>query len=159
MSTSNGVRLDVNVMARGCDRSTCKRTTHFAVPLVCKNHNEVSFTLTSISRSSRLDLLRYILLALDEHENKHESRCFNIATLVSKFTTVNEWLEGGQSWLLPKLRYYRCLLFIHASACAHRCLSQRWQRGGNASNSCTVLSLLGAPCAFMGSLAPGHVAE
>nr|Q5RD71.1 RecName: Full=Ketohexokinase; AltName: Full=Hepatic fructokinase [Pongo abelii]CAH90286.1 hypothetical protein [Pongo abelii] len=39
-----------------------------------------------------------------------------------------------------------------------RCLSQRWQRGGNASNSCTVLSLLGAPCAFMGSMAPGHVA-
>lgn len=40
-----------------------------------------------------------------------------------------------------------------------RCLSQRWQRGGNASNSCTVLSLLGARCAFMGSLAPGHVAN
>ncbi|XP_077008498.1 ketohexokinase isoform X3 [Tamandua tetradactyla] len=40
-----------------------------------------------------------------------------------------------------------------------RCLSQRWQRGGNASNSCTVLSLLGAPCAFMGSLAPGLVAD
>ncbi|XP_029917074.1 ketohexokinase isoform X3 [Myripristis murdjan] len=40
-----------------------------------------------------------------------------------------------------------------------RCVSQRWQRGGNASNSCTVLSLLGAPCAFMGSLAPGPVAE
>ncbi|KAM3931478.1 ketohexokinase isoform 1-T1 [Leptodactylus fuscus] len=40
-----------------------------------------------------------------------------------------------------------------------RCLSQRWQRGGNASNSCTVLSLLGAPCAFMGSLAPGYIAD
>ncbi|XP_012869215.1 PREDICTED: ketohexokinase isoform X1 [Dipodomys ordii] len=40
-----------------------------------------------------------------------------------------------------------------------RCLSQRWQRGGNASNSCTVLSLLGAPCAFMGSLARDHVAD
>lgn len=40
-----------------------------------------------------------------------------------------------------------------------RCLSQRWQRGGNASNSCTVISLLGAPCAFMGSLAPGRVAD
>ncbi|KAM4602673.1 ketohexokinase isoform 3-T3 [Polymixia lowei] len=40
-----------------------------------------------------------------------------------------------------------------------RCLSQRWQRGGNASNSCTVLSLLRAPCAFMGSLAPGPVAD
>ncbi|XP_005998751.1 ketohexokinase isoform X1 [Latimeria chalumnae] len=40
-----------------------------------------------------------------------------------------------------------------------RCLSQRWQRGGNASNSCTVLSLLGVPCAFMGSLAPGRVAD
>ncbi|XP_071351443.1 ketohexokinase isoform X2 [Trachinotus anak] len=40
-----------------------------------------------------------------------------------------------------------------------RCLSQRWQRGGNASNSCTVLSLLGAPCAFMGSLASGPVAN
>uniref|UniRef100_A0A8C2CGT2 Ketohexokinase n=1 Tax=Cyprinus carpio TaxID=7962 RepID=A0A8C2CGT2_CYPCA len=37
--------------------------------------------------------------------------------------------------------------------------SQRWQRGGNASNTCTVLSLLGAPCAFMGSLAPGPVAD
>ncbi|XP_056333504.1 ketohexokinase isoform X1 [Danio aesculapii] len=40
-----------------------------------------------------------------------------------------------------------------------RCVSQRWQRGGNASNTCTVLSLLGAPCAFMGSLAPGPVAD
>ncbi|XP_054239621.1 ketohexokinase [Indicator indicator] len=40
-----------------------------------------------------------------------------------------------------------------------RCLSQRWQRGGNASNSCTVLALLGAPCSFMGSLAPGHAAD
>ncbi|XP_054848079.1 ketohexokinase isoform X1 [Eublepharis macularius] len=40
-----------------------------------------------------------------------------------------------------------------------RCLSQRWQRGGNASNTCTVLALLGAPCAFMGSLAPGHAAK
>ncbi|XP_042266135.1 ketohexokinase isoform X2 [Thunnus albacares] len=40
-----------------------------------------------------------------------------------------------------------------------RCLSQRWQRGGNASNSCTVLSLLGAPCAFMGSLTAGPVAN
>ncbi|XP_029005972.1 ketohexokinase isoform X3 [Betta splendens] len=40
-----------------------------------------------------------------------------------------------------------------------RCLSQRWQRGGNASNSCTVLSLLGASCAFMGSLSSGPVAD
>ncbi|NXI36731.1 KHK Ketohexokinase, partial [Galbula dea] len=40
-----------------------------------------------------------------------------------------------------------------------RCLSQRWQRGGNASNSCTVLALLGAPCAFMGSLTHGHAAD
>ncbi|XP_059820659.1 ketohexokinase isoform X6 [Hypanus sabinus] len=40
-----------------------------------------------------------------------------------------------------------------------RCISQRWQRGGNASNSCTVLSILGAPCGFMGSLAPGRVSE
>ncbi|XP_065487935.1 ketohexokinase isoform X1 [Caloenas nicobarica] len=40
-----------------------------------------------------------------------------------------------------------------------RCVSQRWQRGGNASNSCTVLALLGAPCAFMGSLARGHAAD
>ncbi|XP_034388030.1 ketohexokinase isoform X1 [Cyclopterus lumpus] len=40
-----------------------------------------------------------------------------------------------------------------------RCLSQRWQRGGNASNSCTVLSLLGAPSAFMGALCGGPVAD
>ncbi|NXD70236.1 KHK Ketohexokinase, partial [Eolophus roseicapillus] len=40
-----------------------------------------------------------------------------------------------------------------------RCVSQRWQRGGNASNSCTVLALLGAPCAFMGSLVTGHAAD
>ncbi|XP_034020338.1 ketohexokinase isoform X3 [Thalassophryne amazonica] len=40
-----------------------------------------------------------------------------------------------------------------------RCVSQRWQRGGNASNTCTVLSLLGVPCAFMGSLAAGPTAK
>ncbi|XP_069371285.1 ketohexokinase isoform X4 [Paralichthys olivaceus] len=40
-----------------------------------------------------------------------------------------------------------------------RCLSQRWQRGGNASNSCTVLSSLGASCSFMGSLSAGPVAD
>ncbi|KAM8758066.1 ketohexokinase isoform 1-T1 [Acanthopagrus schlegelii] len=40
-----------------------------------------------------------------------------------------------------------------------RCLSQRWQRGGNASNMCTVLSLLGASPAFMGSLSAGHMAD
>ncbi|XP_032878262.1 ketohexokinase isoform X4 [Amblyraja radiata] len=40
-----------------------------------------------------------------------------------------------------------------------RCISQKWQRGGNASNSCTVLSLLGASCGFMGSLAPGRISE
>ncbi|XP_034020322.1 ketohexokinase isoform X1 [Thalassophryne amazonica] len=40
-----------------------------------------------------------------------------------------------------------------------RCVSQRWQRGGNASNTCTVLSLLGVPCAFMGSLAAGPTAN
>lgn len=28
----------------------------------------------------------------------------------------------------------------------------RWQRGGNASNICTVLSQLGASCEFIGSL-------
>lgn len=41
----------------------------------------------------------------------------------------------------------------------NRCLSQRWQRGGNASNTCTILSLLGAPCAFMGYLGTGAVAD
>ncbi|XP_061688894.1 ketohexokinase [Syngnathoides biaculeatus] len=40
-----------------------------------------------------------------------------------------------------------------------RCVSQRWQRGGNASNSCTVLSLLGSSCAFMGSLCAGPAAS
>ncbi|XP_032878259.1 ketohexokinase isoform X2 [Amblyraja radiata] len=40
-----------------------------------------------------------------------------------------------------------------------RCISQKWQRGGNASNSCTVLSLLGASCGFMGSLAPGRISD
>ncbi|XP_028303575.1 ketohexokinase isoform X4 [Gouania willdenowi] len=40
-----------------------------------------------------------------------------------------------------------------------RCVSQRWQRGGNASNSCTVLSLLGERTAFIGSLSEGPVAD
>lgn len=40
-----------------------------------------------------------------------------------------------------------------------RCVSQRWQRGGNASNSCTVLSLLGTKASFMGSLSPGPVSD
>ncbi|KAJ9579075.1 hypothetical protein L9F63_024817, partial [Diploptera punctata] len=33
-----------------------------------------------------------------------------------------------------------------------RCISMRWQRGGNASNNCTVLSQLGVPCEFFGTL-------
>lgn len=31
-----------------------------------------------------------------------------------------------------------------------RSIECRWQRGGNASNTCTVLSLLGSPCEFLG---------
>lgn len=33
-----------------------------------------------------------------------------------------------------------------------RSIECRWQRGGNASNSCTVLSLLGSSCEFFGTL-------
>ncbi|XP_076634110.1 ketohexokinase [Colletes latitarsis] len=33
-----------------------------------------------------------------------------------------------------------------------RSVEYRWQRGGNASNTCTVLSLLGSPCEFLGTL-------
>lgn len=33
-----------------------------------------------------------------------------------------------------------------------RCIDLRYQRGGNASNSCTVLSHLGYPCEFLGVL-------
>lgn len=40
-----------------------------------------------------------------------------------------------------------------------RVVSQRWQRGGNASNSCTVLSLLGTKTSFMGTLSPGPVSD
>ncbi|XP_033829989.1 ketohexokinase isoform X2 [Periophthalmus magnuspinnatus] len=40
-----------------------------------------------------------------------------------------------------------------------RCVSQRWQRGGNASNSCSVLSLLGTNTSFMGSISPGPVSD
>ncbi|XP_045585474.1 ketohexokinase isoform X2 [Procambarus clarkii] len=35
----------------------------------------------------------------------------------------------------------------------NRCLDQRWQRGGNASNNCTVLGLLGAKPTFFGTIA------
>lgn len=37
-----------------------------------------------------------------------------------------------------------------------RCTEYRWQRGGNASNDCTVLSLLGSKCEFIGTLTGGH---
>ncbi|CAL1612948.1 unnamed protein product [Knipowitschia caucasica] len=40
-----------------------------------------------------------------------------------------------------------------------RCVSQRWQRGGNASNSCSVLSLLGTKTSFMGSISRGPVSD
>lgn len=33
-----------------------------------------------------------------------------------------------------------------------RCVATRWQRGGNASSNCTVLSQLGASCEFFGTL-------
>ncbi|XP_029653846.1 ketohexokinase isoform X2 [Octopus sinensis] len=35
-------------------------------------------------------------------------------------------------------------------------IHQEWRRGGNASNNSTVLSLLGQPCAFFGSMASSY---
>ncbi|XP_046383268.1 ketohexokinase-like [Ischnura elegans] len=37
-----------------------------------------------------------------------------------------------------------------------RCLGIRWQRGGNASNNCTVLSQIDSKCEFLGSLSSHH---
>lgn len=37
-----------------------------------------------------------------------------------------------------------------------RCVDQRWQRGGNAANNCTVLGLLGAKPAYFGTIADSH---
>ncbi|XP_042892524.1 ketohexokinase-like isoform X2 [Penaeus japonicus] len=37
-----------------------------------------------------------------------------------------------------------------------RCHDQRWQRGGNAANNCTVLGLLGAKPSFLGTIAGSH---
>lgn len=37
-----------------------------------------------------------------------------------------------------------------------RCIDQRWQRGGNAANNCTVLGMLGARPAFCGTVAASH---
>lgn len=34
-----------------------------------------------------------------------------------------------------------------------RCIDSRWQRGGNASNNCTVLKQLGVNCEFFGTIA------
>lgn len=45
--------------------------------------------------------------------------------------------------------------FIHADSIVLfycRALNGRWQRGGNASNICTVLRQLGTKCEFIGSL-------
>ncbi|XP_037089384.1 ketohexokinase-like isoform X2 [Pollicipes pollicipes] len=39
----------------------------------------------------------------------------------------------------------------------NRCLDQQWQRGGNASNTATVLSLLGADAEFLGSIPKGSL--
>ncbi|XP_013388517.1 ketohexokinase [Lingula anatina] len=37
-----------------------------------------------------------------------------------------------------------------------RCKRQRWQRGGNANNTSTVLSILGAPVEYLGTIANSH---
>lgn len=37
-----------------------------------------------------------------------------------------------------------------------RCVAQWWQRGGNAANNCTVLALLGARPAYLGTIADSH---
>ncbi|KAK3893741.1 hypothetical protein Pcinc_002445 [Petrolisthes cinctipes] len=37
-----------------------------------------------------------------------------------------------------------------------RCVAQWWQRGGNAANNCTVLGLLGARPAYLGTIADSH---
>lgn len=40
-----------------------------------------------------------------------------------------------------------------------RCLSHRWQRGGNASNNCTVFSKFNVPCEYFGTLAKDNACE
>lgn len=40
-----------------------------------------------------------------------------------------------------------------------RCLESRWQRGGNASNNCTVFSQLGTECEFLGTMSDGIFTE
>lgn len=81
--------------------------------------------------------------------------CLDIISVVEAFPAEDSDTRyrgrAGHSWCWSRSQRPR------PARC--RCVSQRWQRGGNASNSCTVLALLGAPCSFMGSLAPGHAAE
>lgn len=43
-----------------------------------------------------------------------------------------------------------CIILINLSF--YRCIDYRWQRGGNASNNCTVLSKLGSCTEFLGTL-------
>ncbi|KAE8298982.1 Ketohexokinase [Larimichthys crocea] len=75
----------------------------------------------------------------------------------ARCATVRPYIAEGESDSDSEL----CVPSPHSDQAwtGTKCLSQRWQRGGNASNSCTVLSLLGAPCAFMGSLSVGLVAD
>lgn len=93
--------------------------------------------------------------------------CLDIISVVEAFPAEDSDTRYRRAAGRPG-RALRCCSRSRSRCCSRsqrprrarcRCVSQRWQRGGNASNSCTVLTLLGAPCAFMGSLAPGHAAE
>ncbi|XP_048506350.1 ketohexokinase-like isoform X2 [Athalia rosae] len=66
---------------------------------------------------------------------RNRDRCSRARHLSSRMNLISDYHSDNQS----------CL-------CRQRCIEHRWQRGGNASNNCTVLSLAKTPCEFMGTL-------
>ena len=53
--------------------------------------------------------------------------------------------------------YYAHVSYTRSPPPPHRALSQRWQRGGNASNNCSVLAKLGINVHFAGTIADNTI--
>ncbi|XP_078046266.1 ketohexokinase isoform X1 [Augochlora pura] len=79
-----------------------------------------------------------------------------ISSFYEKIVGVSSTVESNQQKVLCV--GLTCLDIVQT--CTHypeedsdqRSVEYRWQRGGNASNTCTVLSLLGTSCEFFGTL-------
>ncbi|KAG0729493.1 Ketohexokinase [Chionoecetes opilio] len=137
---------------------------HVCVDLVnlCSYYPEEDAKVGSTTKNNRnvSETIEHFLLQCPRFHSHHVVLRSQLLTLnVATFDLPT--LLGGAGLLPCGSMHSGRIVYIwahdtHGSPAPPPCLEQRWQRGGNAANNSTVLGLLGAKAAFLGTIADSH---